>query len=151
MLQLLGMRAEEASQQLLPALAPAADALTRTSQQLSVWLAVLQEALAATERAQAAHAEAARLQVPSQRPNATYCLRHAIFTLHTRLLGPNPLHMMPWVILCVCCACVGGHRIHMLSLSRKPANIQHTINTLICWSTPAQNPSIACLLCRLRC
>lgn len=62
-LQLLGMRAEEASQHLMPALAPAADALPRTSQQLSAWLTVLQEASAATERAQAAHAEAARLQV----------------------------------------------------------------------------------------
>ena len=62
-LQLLGMRAEEASQHLMPALAPAADVLTRTAPQLSAWLAVLQEASAATERAQAAHAEAARLQV----------------------------------------------------------------------------------------
>ena len=63
MLQLLGMRAEEASQQLLPALAPAAETLMRTSRQLSAWLAVLQEAVAATERAQAAHSEAARIQV----------------------------------------------------------------------------------------
>ena len=63
MLQLLGMRAEEALQQVLPALAPAAEALTRTSRQLSAWLVVLQEALTVTERAQAAHEEAARLQV----------------------------------------------------------------------------------------
>ena len=91
MLQLLGMRAEEASQQLLPALGPAAETLTQTSQQLSAWLAILQEALAATERAQAAHAEAARLQVPSQRPNATYCLRHATFTSHTNSEDQSPL------------------------------------------------------------
>ena len=66
-LRLLGMRAEEASQHLLPALDPAAQALPRTSRQLSAWLAALQEASAATERAQAAHAEAARLQVCSVR------------------------------------------------------------------------------------
>jgi len=63
-LQLLGMRAEEASQRLVPVLAPAAEALSQTSQQLSAWLSVQNEASAATETAQAAHAEAVRLQVP---------------------------------------------------------------------------------------
>ena len=63
-LQLLGMRAEEASQRLVPVLAPAAEALSQTSQQLSGWLSVQKEASAATERAQSAHAEAVHLQVP---------------------------------------------------------------------------------------
>lgn len=66
MLQLLGMRAAEASQHLLHALSPSADALPRTSQHLSAWLAILQEASAAMKRAQSAHAETARLQVGLQ-------------------------------------------------------------------------------------
>lgn len=63
-LQLLGMRTEEVAQRLLPILTSAAEALQRTSQQLAAWLAVQREASAATKKAQAAHAEAARLQVP---------------------------------------------------------------------------------------
>ena len=62
-LQLLGMRADEASRHVLPALAPAAGALHATSQRLSAWLTALQIASAAHETAQAAHQEAARLQV----------------------------------------------------------------------------------------
>ena len=62
-LQLLGMRAEEASCHVLPALAPAAEMLRAMSQHLSAWLAALQLSSAAQEAAQAAHLEAARLHV----------------------------------------------------------------------------------------
>ena len=62
-LRLLGMRSREAAKRLLPVLAPAAEALRKTSQQLAAWLLVHKEASAATEQAQAANIEAARLQV----------------------------------------------------------------------------------------
>lgn len=62
-LRLLSMRSREAAERLLPVLAPAAEALWKTSQQLAAWLLVHKEASAATEQAQAANVEAARLQV----------------------------------------------------------------------------------------
>ena len=109
-LRLLGMRAEEASQNLLPALHPASEALPRTSRQLTAWLAVLREASAATERAQAAHAEAARLQVwlpealhhrMSERPKHALCMpqhTYRFFSSHT------PTHASQRSVCRVCLA-----------------------------------------------
>ena len=68
-LQLLAMRIKEAAQRLLPALAPAAGALQQASQQLGAWLFVQKEACTASSRAQAAHAEAARLKVHCSAPH----------------------------------------------------------------------------------
>jgi hypothetical protein len=62
-LRLLGMRSREVAERLLPVLAPAAEAMRKMSQQLATWLLVHKEASAATEQAQAANVEAARLQV----------------------------------------------------------------------------------------
>ncbi len=62
-LRLLEMRTREAAPRLLPVLAAAAEALQKSSQQLAAWLRVHKAASAATKQAQAANAEAARLQV----------------------------------------------------------------------------------------
>ena len=62
-LRLLGMRSREAAERLLPVLAPAAEALLKTSQQMAAWLRIHKVASATTEQAQAANIEAARLQV----------------------------------------------------------------------------------------
>ena len=67
-LQLLAVRVEEAAERLLPVLAPAAAVLQQASQQLGAWLSVQKAACTASSEAQAAHAEAARLQVHSSAP-----------------------------------------------------------------------------------